>query len=179
MSFASPRLHSPFLQTVGLLNPSHLGSEYDADGVYREWWTNHTRTEFNKRADCIIQEYSNFTVKAPNGTTLHVNGKQTVGENVADAGGLSAAWSAWQKRRKSHPDQDLQGLDFFTQEQLFYLSFGNIWCSKYKQASLQSRVLTDAHSPNMYRIQGTAMMNSRGFREAFSCSIKEPVCEIW
>jgi endothelin-converting enzyme len=76
---------------------------------------------------------------------LHVNGRQTLGENIADAGGLSASFSAWQKRRQDYPDLDLPGLDDFSQEQLFYISFGNFWCSKYTPNALTSRIRTDEH----------------------------------
>ena len=155
------------------------GRKYDIDGKLKDWWTNRTSAEFNKRAQCFIDEYSNFTVTMPNGTALHVKGKQTVGENVADAGGLQSAWAAWQKERKAKPDKDLPGLSDFTQEQMFYIAFGNVWCGKSRAEQLVQRVLTDSHSPGNYRITGPAMMNSRGFREAFNCPKKEPVCEIW
>src|SRR4051812_2525802 len=102
---------------------------YDVDGKLKDWWANRTNQEVDKRAKCFIDEYSNFTAPGPNGNLVHVKGKQTVGENVADAGGIQAAWAAWQKERKTKPDQDLPGLSYFTQEQLFYVAFGNIWCS--------------------------------------------------
>ena len=64
-------------------------------------------------------------------------------------------------------------------EQLFYISFGNVWCTKYTPQALTVRVQTDEHSPAMWRIMGTAMMNQRGFKAAFNCPVKEPTCEIW
>lgn len=155
------------------------GRHYDVHGNLTDWWTNHTVEAFEKRAECFVSEYSNFTAAGPNGTTLHINGRQTLGENVADAGGLSASFGAWQKRRQDYPDLDLPGLDDFSQEQLFYISFGNFWCSKYSQQALTSRIRTDEHSPAFARIEGPAMMNARGFREAFNCPVKEPVCELW
>lgn len=154
------------------------GRLYDLNGYLKDWWSNKTIEEFTKRADCFVQEYSNFTVQGTNGT-IHVNGEQTLGENIADAGGLSAAFSAWQSRTKDQPDLHLPGLDFFTTEQLFYVAFGNVWCSKYTPEALTQRVIGDEHSPNMWRIMGTAMMNSRGFRQAYDCPVKEPTCEIW
>ncbi|KAL8342656.1 hypothetical protein RB601_004835 [Gaeumannomyces tritici] len=154
------------------------GRLYDLNGYLKDWWSNATIQEFQKRADCFIKEYSNFTVQGTNGP-LNVNGEQTLGENIADAGGLSAGFSAWQSRNKATPDLHLPGLDFFTKEQLFYVAFGNVWCSKYTPQALTQRVVSDEHSPNMFRIIGTAMMNSRGFRQAYNCPAKEPVCEIW
>lgn len=155
------------------------GRHYDVNGNLTDWWTQHTVEEFEARAECFVKEYSNFTAIGPNGATLHVNGRQTLGENIADAGGLSAAFSIWQKRRQEYPDLDLPGLDFFSQEQLFYVSYGNFWCSKYSQQALARTIYTNVHSPNFARIEGAAMLNSRGFREAFNCPVKEPVCELW
>lgn len=155
------------------------GRHYDVHGNLTDWWTNSTVEEFLTRAQCFVDEYSNFTVPGPNDTDLHVNGKLTLGENIADAGGLSAAFSVWQKRQETEPDLALPGLDFFTQEQLFYISYGNFWCSKYTNEALTRAVYTDEHSPNFARIEGAAMLNSRGFREAFKCAVKEPVCELW
>lgn len=154
------------------------GRHYDADGKYTDWWTNHTVEEFTKRADCFVEEYNNFTVIGTNGT-IHVHGAQTLGENIADAGGLTASFNAWNARRQDYPDSDLPGLDYFTQEQLFYIAYGNFWCAKYTKAALTRGVLLDPHSPNMWRLQGAAMMNARGFKEAFNCPSKEPTCELW
>ncbi|TLD25650.1 hypothetical protein PspLS_06072 [Pyricularia sp. CBS 133598] len=154
------------------------GRLYDLNGYLKDWWSNKTIEEFKKRADCFVKEYSNFTVEGTNGT-IHVKGEQTLGENIADAGGLSAAFSAWQTRTKDAPDPHLPGLEFFTKEQLFYVAFGNVWCSKYTPQALTQRVIGDEHSPNMWRIMGTAMMNSRGFKQAYNCPVKEPTCEIW
>jgi endothelin-converting enzyme len=92
------------------------GRHYDVHGNFTDWWTEHTVQGFESRAECFVSEYSNFTASGPNGTTLHVNGRQTLGENIADAGGLSAAFNVWQKRRQDYPDSDLPGLDFFSQE---------------------------------------------------------------
>jgi endothelin-converting enzyme len=156
------------------------GRHYDVDGKYANWWTNDTINAFEDRAECFVDQYSKFTAPGPNGTTLHVNGRQTLGENIADAGGLTAAYDVWQKHRESYPDKDLPGLaEYFTQEQLFYIAYGSFWCSKYTDSALQRTIVTDPHSPNYARIEGAAMQNSRGFREAFGCKQKEPVCELW
>ena len=158
------------------------GRHYDVHGNMSDWWTNSTVAAFEARAECFVGEYGNFTAAAagPDGAALHVNGRATLGENIADAGGLSASYSAWLRRRQSYPDLDLPGLsDEFSQEQLFYVSYGNFWCSKYTQSALTRAIYTDEHAPAFARIEGAAMMNSRGFREAFDCPAKEPVCELW
>ncbi|KAL1883086.1 hypothetical protein VTK73DRAFT_10012 [Phialemonium thermophilum] len=155
------------------------GRHYDVRGNLTDWWTNSTVQAFNTRTDCFVQEYSKFIATGPNGTVLHINGRQTLGENIADAGGLTAAFNVWKRRQEESPDLDLPGLQFFTQEQLFYISYGGFWCSKYSRPALARAIYTDEHSPAFARVEGAAMLNSRGFREAFHCPVKEPVCELW
>jgi endothelin-converting enzyme len=109
-----------------------------------------------------------------------VNGKLTLGENIADAGGISAAFKAWKIREKEHPELNLQlpGLqDRFTKDQLFFVSYANWWCGKSRKETAIQRVYTDPHAPKWARILGT-MANSREFLSAFECN-KEPVCELW
>jgi len=154
------------------------GRHYDENGTYTDWWTNSTVAGFKKRADCFVDQYSNFTVPGPENKDLHVNGRLTLGENIADAGGLSASFSAWQKRRKETPNQDLPGLDYFSQEQLFFVAYGNWWCGKSRKESAINHIYTDPHAPKFARILGT-MANSRDFKESFQCKDKEPVCELW
>ncbi|KAH8198724.1 hypothetical protein TruAng_007088 [Truncatella angustata] len=99
------------------------GRHYDEHGRFTDWWTNHTVEEFTKRADCFVNQYSNFTIEGSNGQPLHVNGRLTLGENIADAGGISAAFTAWKERQSASPDENLPGLDHFTQDQLFFVFY--------------------------------------------------------
>jgi endothelin-converting enzyme len=101
------------------------GRHYDEHGKYTDWWTNQTVEEFQKRADCFVNQYSNFTVSGPGGEPLHVNGRLTLGENIADAGGIAAAFNAWKERQDAKQDDDLPGLENFTHEQLFFIFYGN------------------------------------------------------
>lgn len=155
------------------------GRHYDLHGRYDNWWTNATIEAFTERAQCIADQFSNYTVEGSDGP-IHINGQQTLGENIADSGGIAAAWSAWQDRRSQskEPEMSLPGLEEFTHEQLFFVSYGNAWCSKFRPEMLTNRVRTDEHSPDPVRIRGT-VLNSRGFREAFQCPVKEPTCELW
>ncbi|KAH8899562.1 zincin [Thozetella sp. PMI_491] len=154
------------------------GRLYDVHGRYKDWWTNSTIAAFDKRSQCFVDEYSNLTIEGSRGTE-HVNGKLTLGENIADAGGLHAAYQVWLQYVKDSPEPNLPGLEYFTQQQVFYLSYSSIWCTKATKEQITQGILTDPHSPSSLRIVGSAMMNSRGFREAFSCPVKEPVCELW
>lgn len=154
------------------------GRHYDQNGNYTDWWTDSTVAGFKERAECFVDQYHNYTVPGPDDKPLHVNGKLTLGENIADAGGVSAAFAAWQKRRAETPNEDLPGLDFFTQEQLFFVSYANWWCGKSRKETAISRIYTDPHAPKWARILGT-MANSKDFKEAFQCKPTEPVCELW
>ncbi|KAI0596064.1 peptidase family M13 [Biscogniauxia sp. FL1348] len=154
------------------------GSHFDENGKYADWWTNSTLEEFEKRTECFVKQYDNFTIDGKDGEPLHVNGGLTLGENIADAGGLSAAFGAWQQNRNATFDTSLPGLDYFTHEQLFYVFFGNLWCGKIRQEALINQVQGDVHSPGKYRVLGT-LANSRGFRDSFNCPVKEPTCELW
>jgi endothelin-converting enzyme len=157
------------------------GRHYDQNGNYTDWWTDATVKGFEERADCFVGQYANFSVEGPDGGRLAVNGRLTLGENIADAGGVSAAFAAW-KRREAADDGsgelDLPGLDYFTHEQLFFVNYANWWCGKSRKETAIQRIYTDPHAPKWARILGT-MANSRDFKESFKCADKEPVCELW
>lgn len=156
------------------------GRHYDQNGNYTDWWTNSTVEGFERRAECFVDQYHNFTVPGLDGQPLHVNGKLTLGENIADAGGVSAAFAAWKRRAAETPNEDLPGLDHFTQEQLFFVSYANWWCGKSRKETAINRIFTDPHAPKWARILGT-MANSRDFIDSFQCTAKqkEPTCELW
>ncbi|TQS35652.1 hypothetical protein Golomagni_03923 [Golovinomyces magnicellulatus] len=155
-----------------------MGRHYDENGNYTDWWDNKTIANFEDRAQCFVNQYSKFTVPGLDGTPLHVNGKLTLGENIADAGGVSASFAAWKKSQSTGTDSNLPGLEYFSQDQLFFVSFGNWWCGSTRKEKSVSRIFSDPHSPKKARILGT-MANSRDFRESFNCPSKEPVCELW
>ncbi|KAK1753132.1 hypothetical protein QBC47DRAFT_387847 [Echria macrotheca] len=154
------------------------GRHFDQNGNYTDWWSKETVEAFEKRADCFVKQYSNFTVPGPDDKPLHVNGKLTLGENIADAGGLSASFQAWTRRAAEKPNPNLPGLEHFTQSQLFFVSYSNWWCGKSRRDTAINRIYTDPHAPKWARILGT-MANSREFRESFQCKSKEPTCELW
>jgi len=154
------------------------GRHYDQNGNFTDWWTPETVAAFEKRADCFVDQYANYTIPGTDDKPLHVNGRLTLGENIADAGGLSAAFQAWKKREAEQANEDLPGLGDFTQDQLFFVSYANWWCGKSRKEEAVRRVFTDPHAPKWARVLGT-MANSREFKGAFGCEEKEPVCELW
>ncbi|KAL1601682.1 hypothetical protein SLS60_006597 [Paraconiothyrium brasiliense] len=140
--------------------------------------SNETVKAFEKRAECFVDQYAGYTVPGPDDKPLHVNGRLTLGENIADAGGLSASFQAWKRRAHKKPNHDLPGLDHFTQDQLFFVSYSNWWCGKTRKETAIQRIYTDPHAPKWARILGT-MANSREFRESFKCKEKQPTCQLW
>ncbi|PBP18292.1 Metalloproteases (zincins), catalytic [Diplocarpon rosae] len=154
------------------------GRHYDQNGNYTDWWTKTTVEGFQERAECFVNQYAKYTVPGPDNQPLHVNGRLTLGENIADAGGITAAFGAWQKRRSETPNEDLPGLEFFSQEQLFFVSYANWWCGKSRKEAAINRIYTDPHAPKWARILGT-MANSQDFKNSFKCANKKPTCELW
>ncbi|KAK3304769.1 uncharacterized protein B0T15DRAFT_419132 [Chaetomium strumarium] len=175
--------------THGFDNNGRLWNE---NAEHRAWWDNSTISSFQSRAQCFVDQYSQFSVPIPasdsgSGSSQsqsvqkgQVSGELTLPENLADSGGLRAAYDAWVADRKNMPeawDQDLPGLDEFTHEQLFFIFWGNLWCD-YSTPERNELVLQDVHAPHSARILGMAA-NSRAFREAWNCPVKEPVCELF
>lgn len=133
------------------------GRNYDQHGNYTDWWDKSTIKAFKKKTDCFVEQYSNFTIPTKDGP-LAVNGKLTLGENIADAGGLTAAFQSWRRRDTETPDKLLPGLSEFSKEQVFFLAYGLTWCGKMREESAVQRVYTDPHSPNQYRIEVRATL---------------------
>ncbi|KAJ4121721.1 hypothetical protein NW765_004546 [Fusarium oxysporum] len=114
----------------------------------------------------------------PDGEEEKIDGDLTLGENVADAGGILSSFAAWKKWEKDNGKaQDLPGLGNFTHEQLFFVKWGQNWCENIKPAQVIAG-LTDEHSPNQARIL-LPVKNSADFQRAFRCPQKKPVCELW
>uniref|UniRef100_A0A0P6EFD4 Neutral endopeptidase n=1 Tax=Daphnia magna TaxID=35525 RepID=A0A0P6EFD4_9CRUS len=163
----------------------HNGHKSDKKGHERSWWTNHTLAEFYKRKQCIIDQYSNYTIPELEGTdAFHVNGTNTQGENIADNGGLREAFRAYQNYISSNgPEKRLPGLEQYTPEQIFFLSYANVWCSEQTPESLEYQILYGVHSPGRYRVIGP-LSNSVDFVQHFQCPVDSPMnrpekCTVW
>ena len=128
------------------------GRHYDENGNYTDWWNNKTVEAFEEKAQCFIDQYHEFTVPNPKGEPLHINGKLTLGENIADAGGVNAAFKAWKKRDEKNPEQLLPGLQHFSKEQMFFISYSNWWCGKSRPETAVNLVYRDPHSPGWARV---------------------------
>ena len=146
-----------------------MGRHYDETGNFTDWWNNSTVEAFEDKAQCFIDQYHKFTVPNPNGEPLHVNGRLTLGENLADAGGVNAAFAAWKEAERIERGQLLPGLQTFSKDQVFFISYANWWCGKVRPEAAVNSVYRDPHAPTRARILGT-MANSPDFRESFSVS---------
>lgn len=120
------------------------GRQYDADGSLRDWWTKEDADKFKQRADRVVDQYNAYTVL----DTIHINGRLTLGENLADLGGINIAYEAFKKTKQG---QSTTKIDGFTPDQRFFLSWAQVWRSKQRPEALAQRILTDPHSPEQYR----------------------------
>jgi putative endopeptidase len=135
------------------------GRQYAANGNLQDWWTKEDAEKFTERANMVVNQYNNFTVL----DTIHVNGKLTLGENLADLGGLNIAYEAF-----THTKQFKEGkkIDGFTPTQRFFLNWAQVWRSNTLPETAAQLILTDPHSPGMHRANGP-IVNMDAWYEAF------------
>jgi endothelin-converting enzyme/putative endopeptidase len=152
------------------------GRQFDAQGNLRDWWTPEDAKQFEKRASCISDQYSKYVVI----DDIKINGKLTLGEDVADLGGLLLAYMAWKEDTKG---QKLDPIDGLTPEQRFFVGYGQSWCGHVRDESKRLRATVDPHSPEKYRTNGV-VTNIPQFQEAFHCKKGQPMvnenrCRVW
>ncbi|KAF8950611.1 hypothetical protein BGZ52_001976 [Haplosporangium bisporale] len=165
------------------------GRLFDSTGRMVNWWSNSTLEAFQAKAQCFVDQYGNFTVKGADGNDYNLNGELTLGENIADNGGLKKSYESWVARYQSDPkgkkfkNFKLPGLESLTPEQLFFISYARPWCRKQRPQSVVKQIRTDPHSPAEWRING-AVQNSVHFAEAFKCKRgarmnPKDKCDLW
>jgi putative endopeptidase len=154
------------------------GRQYDSKGNLRDWWTKEDGDKFNAKAAMVGKQYDAFMPL----DSVHVNGKLTMGENLADLGGLTIAYQAFQKTQQAKGGQQIDG---FTPNQRFFLAWGQIWRTNIRPEAARQQVLTDPHSPGQFRTNGP-LMNMPEFYQAFGCKptdkMERPTAEqarIW
>src|SRR5262249_20959275 len=125
------------------------GRQFDAEGNLSDWWTAKDATEFEGRAQKLVEQYNSYEVLPG----LHVNGKLTLGENIADLGGASIAFEALQRALQKDPSKR-QSIDGFTPEQRFFLSLSQACRSKARDAEWRRLITIDPHSPGCFRAIG-------------------------
>jgi predicted metalloendopeptidase len=152
------------------------GRQFDKDGIQRMWWTEKAVETFNDRAQCFVNQYSMYEMFG-----IPVNGYSTLGENIADNGGIRASYNAY--RRVAGKSKMLPGLSDYTNDQLFFIAFGQLWCAYTTELSFFNDVVSNDHSPDPIRVLGT-LSNNEDFAEAFDCPVNSRMnpqtkCVLW
>ena len=152
------------------------GRQFDAKGNLRDWWTKEDGEQFEKRAQCIVDQYAGYTIV----DDIKINSKLTEGEDVADLGGLILAYLAWKADVK---DKQLESRDGFTPDQRFFIGYAQWACENERPENLRVNAITNEHSPGRYRVNGL-MVNIPEFQQAFSCKAGQPMvrenrCRVW
>jgi predicted metalloendopeptidase len=155
------------------------GRKFDAQGKLTEWWEPSVSAKFEARASCIEKQYGNFEVQPD----VKLNGKLTLGENIADNGGIKQAYSAYKAYEAKHPGTEKPAVEGLTNDQLLFVAFAQTWCSLATPEIERVNVMTDPHSPPRFRVIGP-LVNYAQFAETFHCAegtAMRPanVCEVW
>jgi endothelin-converting enzyme/putative endopeptidase len=153
------------------------GRQYDKDGNLKDWWTKEDAKKFEERAACVVDQYGSYTAI----DDVKQNGKATLGENLADNGGIRIALAALKKHLAGSPDRSIGG---FTAEQRFFLGFAQVWCTNARDDAIRTQAMSDVHSLPEFRVNGT-VSNSEDFARAFACKADAPMvrgakaCRVW
>jgi putative endopeptidase len=155
------------------------GRQFDKDGNLKDWWTKEDEDKFNARADCEVKQYD--AIEAVPG--VHLNGKLTLGENLADLGGLWLAWLAWlDKAEAAHIDMTA-ATGGYTPDQRFWIAYAQQWCTQTRPEQLRTQAQTDPHAPDEYRAN-TVLTDLPEFAKSFSCKKTAKMaaaapCRVW
>jgi putative endopeptidase len=154
------------------------GRKFDPQGRLSEWWAPEVASRFEERAECVVKQYDAYTISGD----LKVNGELTLGENIADHGGVKQAYQAYKtlEKEKGLPQVGVAGL---TNDQLVFVAFAQAWCSERTPEIDRMYAAVDSHSPPRWRVNGS-VSNLPAFHEAFSCDVGTPMhpadtCEVW
>uniref|UniRef100_A0A8C6S312 Membrane metallo-endopeptidase-like 1 n=1 Tax=Nannospalax galili TaxID=1026970 RepID=A0A8C6S312_NANGA len=157
------------------------GRNFDKNGNMLDWWSNFSAQHFREQSECMIHQYNNFSWDLAD--HHNVNGLTTLGENIADNGGVQQAYKAYlQWLAEGGKDQRLPGLEL-TYAQLFFVNYAQVWCGSYRPEFAVQSIKTDVHSPLKYRVLGS-LQNLAAFSETFHCPRGTPMhpkkrCRVW
>jgi putative endopeptidase len=140
------------------------GRQYDAEGNLKDWWAADDAKKFKEKSQVVVNQYNNFTMFG----NIHVNGELTLGENLADIGGIAIAYEAFKLTEQGKSNKLIDG---FTPDQRFFMSFAQIWRIKNREETMRVRLTTDPHSPEEFRINGP-LRNFEPFYKAFNVGEK-------
>jgi putative endopeptidase len=153
------------------------GAQFDATGNMKNWWQADDQKKFAERGTCVAEQYSTFEALPGK----KVNGRLTLGENIADLGGVKMAFQAYRGLRSGADKTYIA--DGFTEDQQFFIGVGQAWCSQDRPEEIERRLTTDVHAPPRFRVFG-ALRNLPAFAEAFQCAKGTPMnpensCSVW
>jgi putative endopeptidase len=158
------------------------GRKFDKDGNLTDWWTEEDGRKFDERASCVEKQYGEYVALTDpkTGEVVKLNGKLTLGENIADVGGVRMAYLAYRAATKGKGEDKVEG---FTPDQRFFLSYAGSRCENLTDQTARLLAQTDPHSPGKYRLIG-AVSNMPEFWAAFGCKkgqpmVRENACKIW
>ncbi|XP_025952661.2 neprilysin isoform X1 [Dromaius novaehollandiae] len=157
------------------------GRNFNENGDLIDWWTEESARNFKEQSQCMVYQYGNFSWDLAGGQ--HLSGINTLGENIADNGGVRQAYKAYENFVKKNGNEKLlPGLEM-NHKQLFFLNFAQVWCGTYRPEYAINSIKTDVHSPGKFRVIGS-LQNSPEFSEAFSCTktnYMDPAnkCRVW
>ena len=155
------------------------GRQFDKDGNLKDWWTKDDEQRFNERAECMVKQYD--AIEAVPG--VHLNGKLTLGENLADLGGLWLAWIAWlDKADAAHVDMNAK-TDDYTPDQRFWVAYAQQWCTQTRPEQIRTQAQTNPHAPDEYRTN-TVLQDLPVFAKSFHCKkdakmVSAKPCRVW
>ena len=157
------------------------GAQFNGAGLFTNWWTDEDMAKFKEQTAILVDQYNQYKPIKGN-EEVHVNGELTLGENIADFGGLTVAYAAFQKSLEGKEKKEING---YTPEQRFFIAFGQIWKGNARDEFLRTQVATDPHSPTEFRVNGT-LSNMPEFFAAFNVEEGDPmrqpadkVASIW
>ncbi|NWX36436.1 NEP protein, partial [Notiomystis cincta] len=157
------------------------GRNFNENGDLVDWWTEESAQNFKELSQCMVYQYGNFSWDLAGGQNL--SGINTLGENIADNGGVRQAYKAYENFVRKHGKEKLlPGLNM-NHKQLFFLNFAQVWCGTYRPEYAVNSIKTDVHSPGKFRVLGS-LQNSPEFSEAFSCTTRDNMdppqkCRVW
>ncbi|XP_063995296.1 membrane metallo-endopeptidase-like 1 [Diachasmimorpha longicaudata] len=161
------------------------GRRFDKNGNAVTWWSQPAIDKYEEHAQCFIHQFNNYTIYEDESRSIPVNGILTLEENISDSTGLQVTWDAYKIYREKHGTNGVKipGLERFTDDQIFFLAFGHLWCAYESNMYLQQYSPDDVHSPAKVRVNG-AVSNVKAFAAAFNCPENSTVnplnkCNIW
>ncbi|OOG57385.1 M13 family metallopeptidase [Rhodanobacter sp. C03] len=145
------------------------GSQFDGAGNQKNWWTKDDRTKFDARTQKLVDQFDAYS-PIKDKPDLHVNGKLTLGENIADLGGMNVAYDALQAALKAHPEEADKKIDGYTEDQRFFLNWARVWRGNVREKQAVLYLNTDPHAPASLRAMA-APSNMPAFASAFQCKV--------